>query len=346
MPDAPDDEPPEPLQVMRKRRNGVYRADTGFSGPTRRYVLIVALLVLLASVPTAAAITAGTNELADGKSDTLDIPVLPPASPGPVRRTGPGGYDRPPPPASAARSSMQGASAAEAAVRAGRLMRGAGRPPGSAPDRKWFPDDPAMAAFPALPGLPRLPGLAALPGMSARSSGSDQSPPPAEDPTPEPSVSPTIGENTAETDDSAEQSDDDGPGRGNYPSPANLPRARKAIVHIGPGRARRSFAEHRPPGGRSEHRRRSTVAERPHNAGFLDRDPAQGDPASGAQQHDNRRRILVTRGEDNRPGRHAYDGSHRAAGRHHRVDETPAQRRNSRIGRHHAEPTEDLSGRW
>ena len=108
MPDAPDDEPTEPLQVMRKRRNGVYRADTGFSGPTRRYVLIVALLVLLASVPTAAAITAGTNELADGKSDTLDIPVLPPASPGPVRGTGPGGYDRPPPPSSSARSSMQG----------------------------------------------------------------------------------------------------------------------------------------------------------------------------------------------------------------------------------------------
>src|SRR5689334_3677752 len=29
-----------PLKVLRKRLNGVYRAD-GFSGPTRRYVLIV-----------------------------------------------------------------------------------------------------------------------------------------------------------------------------------------------------------------------------------------------------------------------------------------------------------------
>src|SRR4051794_3837346 len=69
---------------MRKRLNGVYRADSGFSGPTRRYVLIVALLVGLASVPTLAAITAGTNELADGTTDTMDIPFLPPASPGPV----------------------------------------------------------------------------------------------------------------------------------------------------------------------------------------------------------------------------------------------------------------------
>src|SRR5882724_11411943 len=70
---------------MRKRLNGVYRADSGFSGPTRRYVLIVALLVGLASVPTLAAITAGSNQLADGKTDTMDIPFLPPASPGPVR---------------------------------------------------------------------------------------------------------------------------------------------------------------------------------------------------------------------------------------------------------------------
>ena len=85
MPDEPDDDPVRPLKVMRKRLNGVYRADSGFSGPTRRYVLIVALLVGLASVPTLAAITIGSNELADGKTDTMDIPFLPPASPGPIR---------------------------------------------------------------------------------------------------------------------------------------------------------------------------------------------------------------------------------------------------------------------
>src|SRR5690348_18369450 len=70
---------------MRKRLNGVYRADTGFSGPTRRYVLIVALLVGLASVPTLAAITAGSSEIADGGTDTMDIAFLPPASPGPIQ---------------------------------------------------------------------------------------------------------------------------------------------------------------------------------------------------------------------------------------------------------------------
>src|SRR3954469_450363 len=84
VPDEQDDDPVPPIKVMRKRLNGVYRADSGFSGPTRRYVLIVALLVGLASVPTLAAITAGTNELADGTTDTMDIPFLPPASPGPV----------------------------------------------------------------------------------------------------------------------------------------------------------------------------------------------------------------------------------------------------------------------
>ena len=92
MPDEQDDNLVPPLKVMRKRLNGVYRADSGFSGPTRRYVLIVALLVGLASIPTLAAITAGSNELSNGKTDTMDVPFLPPASPGPVqtRRRGAG----------------------------------------------------------------------------------------------------------------------------------------------------------------------------------------------------------------------------------------------------------------
>src|SRR4051812_6428213 len=77
---------------MRKRLNGVYRADSGFSGPTRRYVLIVALLVGLASIPTLAAITAGSHELSDGKTDTMDVPFLPPTASGPIRTRKP---DRP-----------------------------------------------------------------------------------------------------------------------------------------------------------------------------------------------------------------------------------------------------------
>lgn len=72
-----------PLKVLRKRLNGVYRAD-GFSGPTRRYVLIVVLLVGLASLPTLAAILAGTNQLDSGTTGAMDVPFLPPPSSGPV----------------------------------------------------------------------------------------------------------------------------------------------------------------------------------------------------------------------------------------------------------------------
>jgi hypothetical protein len=68
-----------PVKVLRKRLNGVYR-DDGFSGPTRRYVLIVALLVGLASLPTLAAITAGSNELDGGTTGAMDVPFLPPPS--------------------------------------------------------------------------------------------------------------------------------------------------------------------------------------------------------------------------------------------------------------------------
>src|SRR5690349_895555 len=69
---------------MRKRLNGVYSAE-GFTGPTRRYVLIVAMLVGLASLPTLAAITAGTNELDEGRTGAMDVPFLPPTATGPVR---------------------------------------------------------------------------------------------------------------------------------------------------------------------------------------------------------------------------------------------------------------------
>src|SRR3954454_14173053 len=72
-----------PVKVLRKRLNGVYRAD-GFSGPTRRYVLIVALLVGLASLPTLAAITAGSRQLDEGSPGAMDVPFLPPPSDGAV----------------------------------------------------------------------------------------------------------------------------------------------------------------------------------------------------------------------------------------------------------------------
>ena len=82
------------------------------------------------------------------------------------------------------------------------------------------------------------------------------------------------------------------------------------------------------------------MAERPHNirpASILERSYAAGG-------HNTRRLIPEARTEDNRSGR-PYRGSHRAGSQHH-ADDTPAQRRSSRVGRHHAEPSEDLSGRW
>jgi hypothetical protein len=91
---------------------------------------------------------------------------------------------------------------------------------------------------------------------------------------------------------------------------------------------------------RSEHRRRSVVAERPHNiraARILERSYT---PAGLT----NRRLIPEARTEDNQ-GDRPYRGSHRAGSQHH-ADDTAAQRRSSRVGRHHAEPTDDLSGRW
>ena len=145
MPEQPEEDLVPPPKIMRKRLNGVYRADSGFHGPTRRYVLIVALLVGLASVPTLAAITAGSSELAGGKTDTMDIPLLPPASPGPIRGASPSATrasSAPPPadarvgssPSTAPDSSSSGAGAAPppvagvagAAVRAGRLVGRAG----------------------------------------------------------------------------------------------------------------------------------------------------------------------------------------------------------------------------
>ena len=89
MPEQPDGGLVPPVKVLRKRVNGVYRAD-GLSGPTRRYVLVVALLVGLASLPTLAAITAGTNELDRDTTGAMDVPFLPPPSSGPVVPDRPG----------------------------------------------------------------------------------------------------------------------------------------------------------------------------------------------------------------------------------------------------------------
>jgi hypothetical protein len=355
VPQHPDDDLVPPIKVMRKRLNGVYRADAGFSGPTRRYVLIVALLVGLASVPTLAAITAGSNELADGRTDTLDIPVLPPARPGPVQ----------PPdvnlPQSGLPPSTQGGSqGADAAIRAGRLMGAAGkrRPVGpgsgsgsgsgdrrsgdrdgyadrprhrasassssgsrsSGSDQRWRTTGPTVAEFPALPGMRPLPGLPKIGGRKVH----------------RPGVLPTLPP------DLSDQSDSDSDEPDHHQEPPAQP---TQPCEEGSRRRKheRSTDSHRS-ADRSEHSRRSTVTERPSNvrpASILELDHSAGTAGAGH----NRRHIPESRGEDNRSTKHPYRGSHRAP-REHRDDDTAAQRRSSRVGRHHAEHSEDLSGRW
>jgi len=339
VPELPDEDRLPPLKVMRKRLNGVYRADSGFSGPTRRYALIVALLVGLASVPTLAAITAGSSEIAGGGTDTMDIPLLPPASPGPIQsppdaRVGASPFTLPP-------------GAAEAIARAGRLLGEAGRrrpsiktnrpiiryagkhsartPHESASDRPKespHPDTPAMAAFPALPGMPALPRLPLVGGRSAR-------PAPAHsrshhhhaDPAPDLSTDITDPSRLARSP-FPDMSDD---------ADSSPPRWA--------GHCSGSTVSHRS-SDRSEHRRRSVVPERPHNiraASILERSYAQG-------SLNTRRLIPEARTDDNR-GDGPYRGSHRAGSLQH-GDDTQAQLRSSRVGRHHAESSEDLTGRW
>jgi hypothetical protein len=333
---VPDDDRVPPLKVMRKRLNGVYRADSGFSGPTRRYVLIVAMLVGLASVPTLAAITAGRNELADGGgADTMDIPFLPPASPGPVQ----GGLGASPP----VKSPSLPPGIAGSALRAGRLAGEAGKrirsaaPAYDAPSRpaKKSGSDksggaarsrssehlPAMAAFPALPGMP---ALAHLPRVARSSSGGSSSPPRASD-----SFDPLDFANGHDAIDLPAVPGND------FSHLPDLSRSSRQHRH----QCARSTDKDRSP-DRSEHSRRSPVAERPQNiraSRILERSYAPGTLNA-------RRLIPEARTEENQIDR-PYRGSHRAGSLHH-AEDTAAQQRSSRVGRHHAEPTEDITGRW
>ncbi|WP_203818229.1 hypothetical protein [Paractinoplanes ferrugineus] len=82
------------------------------------------------------------------------------------------------------------------------------------------------------------------------------------------------------------------------------------------------------------------MTERPRNvrpASILERSYAYPSAPAGH----NRRHLPEAWGEENQS---AYRGAHRAS--QHHVDGTAAQRRSSRVGRHHAEPSDDLSGRW
>ncbi|GIF08065.1 hypothetical protein [Actinoplanes siamensis] len=167
MPHLPDDDGYEPpLKVLRKRFNGVYREDHGFSGPTRRYLLMVAMLVGLASLPTLAVITAGTSEIAGNRHDrALDAPFRPPPASSRVRPSNHSRYGDPgrPPSDSGARPAQPpGVSRPD---RTGDRPSGANRVP-TVPGLPRVPDDvpspprprpDTITVFPTVPGLPPVP---------------------------------------------------------------------------------------------------------------------------------------------------------------------------------------------
>ncbi|XVU25571.1 hypothetical protein ACQPZJ_00455 [Actinoplanes sp. CA-054009] len=374
MPDQRDDDLVPPMKVMRKRLNGVYRADTGFSGPTRRYVLIVALLVGLASIPTLAAITAGTNEINGDRTDTMDVPVLPPALPGPVAVAPSASASAGPAPATKSPASRSTASkgaeqAAGTAKRLGLLLGQAGhqRPLGQAGQREPFAALPGMPRVPGLPsvgspdspatrpsgggsstGRPRPPGeersggrkpeapvrlgvpaVPDLPSVPDEPEEPDLADPPAND---EPSGR-DWDEPTGHGDDSGDSEKPHVPGLPEVPDerPACHERGRCGDErHRRPDR--RCESSEKTPEKKVNRHRRSAVTERPHNiraTRILERSYANGGGYHG--------RIPEARTEENQIANRSYRGAHRAGSLHHADDQTPEQRRSSRVGRHHAE---------
>jgi hypothetical protein len=84
------------------------------------------------------------------------------------------------------------------------------------------------------------------------------------------------------------------------------------------------------------------VTERQHNvraASILERSYVNED-------HDSQRHVTQNRTEDGMIANRSYVGSHRAGSLHLADDQTPARQRGSRGGRHQAEPTDELTGRW
>lgn len=103
----------------------------------------------------------------------------------------------------------------------------------------------------------------------------------------------------------------------------------------------RSIVSHRSQDDRSEHSRRSAVTERPQNvrsASTIERGFTNGG-------YHSRRRIPEARAEENQIMNRSYRGSHRAGSQHHVDEQTAAQQRSSRVGRHHAEQHDDRVNR-
>ena len=82
------------------------------------------------------------------------------------------------------------------------------------------------------------------------------------------------------------------------------------------------------------------MPERPHNiraASILERSYTQGSL--------NRRHMTPEARIDDNRGGGQYRGSHRAGSLHH-AEDTQAQLRSSRVGRHHADSSDDHTGHW
>ena len=82
------------------------------------------------------------------------------------------------------------------------------------------------------------------------------------------------------------------------------------------------------------------MTERPHNiraASILERSYGGG--------YNSRRLTADVRNDDHRIANRAYRGAHRADSVHRADDHSAAQQRHSRVGRHHAEHTDDFRER-
>ncbi|WIM96634.1 hypothetical protein ACTOB_000082 [Actinoplanes oblitus] len=363
MPHLPDDDGYEPpLKVLRKRLDGVYREDHGLSGPTRRYILMVALLVGLASIPTLAVITAGTSEITRNKrTGAMDAPFLPPPATGPVRPSPtPGNHSRH---ADPKRSPSLSSTTTPPGVSPGH-----GVPPAPSSDVDHQTGDagaepsPAVTAFPTVPGLPVVPPEDWDSPLARRApAGLWDSPEFPEIPeVPEvadPAVSPdsTDDPDAAGSSDSSDSPDASGAGsdedaddeRSSSDSADSSDDANSAYDswRVDPSGDRDGSAPHECEAvlrstvidrrrSRSRPSRRSAVTERPHVNAARNLTHSYGDSRNV------RRSMTQPRSDENRITNRPYRGHHRAE--HTRHDEnTPARQRSSRVGRHHADPVEE-----
>jgi hypothetical protein len=168
VPHLPDgDDFTRPLKVLRRRLNGVYREDLGFSGPTRRYVLMVVMLVGLASVPTLAVLSTGSSEITgEGRTGAMEVPFLPPPATGPVLPAPfPPASGMPPPPA----RTTQGYGESPSPVVSTGPVTSSGTRAGEAPRGSADPA-PGTSSGAARGGSPRVPARRVL-AEPARASG-------------------------------------------------------------------------------------------------------------------------------------------------------------------------------